>query len=283
MKKIMVVVFAICLLIITGCLEEGPTGGGNTGSEQPNTETNNTETNVVAVDFMEIERSVMHGNREVLSVRQLKSECLENPYGFAIKAKVTGLYENVLVTFMLPDSNNTLRDLFGIEIPVQENGYPVAEAISPGSSHMLTEVSIEEIYYTGDNIVFNIGDTIQILEHSYLHHGVSFYIIVETDEKDKLFISREDVKLEPRKEYLLFGYYKTDCGLYPSSGSYRTVGLWEGKVEIGTSFTENMPEDYFSRENREQIFSDYIENYRTYLRGIGYPEDWDPFLYDLKY
>ena len=141
MKKVMVVVFAICLLIITGCLEEGPKGEGNPGSEQPNTETNNTETNVVAVDFMELERSIMHGKSVALSIGQLSRECFENPYGFVIKAKVTGSYENVIITHMVPDYNDILRSVFGIEVPEQENGYPVAEAVSLGSSHMLTEVS----------------------------------------------------------------------------------------------------------------------------------------------
>jgi len=275
MKKIMAVVIAICMLLITGCLEEGPMGGGNTGGEQPNTDTNNPETNVVAVDFMELERSLMRGDHYLLSVGQLSRKCLENPYGFVIKAKVTGSYENVLITRMEPDYNDILRRVYGIEIPVQENGYPVAETISTGSSHMLTEVCIEEIYYTGDNIAFNIGDTIQILEHCFIYRGETWWLIVETDEKDKLFIFVDDIKLEPGKEYLLFGYLDTDDERYPSNGSYRTIGVWEGKIEIGTGFTENMPEDYFKGSNSEQIIRDYIENHRSFLRGRGYPEDWE--------
>ena len=81
--------------------------------------------------------------------------------------------------------------------------------------------------------------------------------------------------MEPGKEYLLFGYLDTNDERYPSSGSYRTIGEWEGKVEIGTSFTENMPVDYFSRANGEQIIRDFTENQRSYLRGLGLPEDYD--------
>jgi len=267
MKKTLIFVVFMCLLFTAMCAIVNNLN--NSKTENP-VRANN-ETNVSKPDIMEMPRSVMHGNIHQVSIDQFRRECMENTYGFVIKITATNSYENILLYEMRPDNNGTLKDYKGYENLPRENGVVVAEAVNPAASHMLTDVIIDEIYYTGENIDFKIGDTIAIVEDCFIHPGSNWWLIMENEEEDTLFILDGAPKFEPGKEYLFFGYKDMREG-HPTNGKYRTVGVYEGKIELEADFTENKPINYFDSSNGERVIEDYIESYRKEMQEAGFAE-----------
>lgn len=240
MKKIISLLLSLGLLIcFCGCSEK---------DNKSNTNLQNS--NVAIKNIMDYERVVQSGNRVLLSVGQLRSQTLENEYGFVFKIKVTDKYKNVLQYYMRPDLNDNFGLMEYDDVVIDEDGYPTAKAID-SSSYLLTNVIVEEIYYLGDALNINRGDNVEIVEKCYIAAQASKYVFQQNESKHVLICKQDMIKLEPDKEYIIFGY-KVNDEESKEYGHLRTAGFREGIYQVDKekeiSFYEISNKDFMINE-----------------------------------
>lgn len=114
----------------------------------------NSTDDLSSIDIMELERNIVPMNWLPGTLSQFQQAMLESHYTFVIKVLVTENFENVLH-----------YDKHEFEV---NDGFEYQELISPTRSHILTEVIVLEIYRIGDNLSFEIGDTISLVEDAFI-------------------------------------------------------------------------------------------------------------------
>lgn len=252
MKKIVlfVLLFTVSMLI-TGCQ--------HTNLEQSNIDMQ--KNNVTLQDIMYYKRIIQGNNHGIVSVDELKSQTLENQYGFVFKIRVTNKYQNVLKYEMLPDLNGILIGYEDVE--KDKNGYPISKAIS-SSSYLLTNVIVEEIYYLGDALNINEGDNVQIAELCYIAAQASPYVIHQNESEQVLFCQEDMIKLEPNEEYIIFGYKNIDKES-SKYGHLRTVGFQEGIYHVD----KEREKSFYQNSNKDLVIKECIKKLESLQRRNG--------------
>lgn len=252
MKKIVlfVLLFTVSMLI-TGCQ--------HTNLEQSNIDIQ--KSNVTLQDIMYYKRIIQGNNHGIVSVDELKSQTLENQYGFVFKIKVTNKYQNVLKYEMLPDLNGILIGYEDVE--KDKNGYPISKAIS-SSSYLLTNVIVEEIYHLGNALNINEGDNVQIAELCYIAAQASPYVIHQNESEQVLFCQEDMIKLEPNEEYIIFGYKVTDKES-SKYGHFVTVGFQEGIYQVDNEREKS----FYQKSNKDLVINECINKLESLRRENG--------------
>jgi len=280
MKRIFSIAISLLMLLaFVGCSKEG---GENAEKETRN--------------IMELERISRDGNRALLSVKEFQTMCLENPYGFAIKVKVTEKYENVLLYEEYPILNTSWAKKFiGYDdLPRDKYGRPIDVSLS-GNSYILTDVLIQRIYYMGENISFEVNDIISLAEECFIFTVEGWSALERANGgyygdgnygDEMLYIYEDWLKLEPGKEYLIFGHKSMLGEEFTVSDKYCSIGFWESTVDTGIDAKSepvrlsiprtitDTSEEYYKASNAEQVIRDYIEDYREFLKTTGYIDEW---------
>ena len=253
MKQIalLMLLLTICMFI-TGCQLK-------TNREQSHTDLQ--ESNLTQKDIMDYERIIQGNNHGIVSVDELKSQTLENQYGFVLKIRATNKYKNVLEYEMEPDLNGFLLGYDNVE--KDKNGYPISKAIS-SSSYLLTNVIVEEIYYLGNALNINEGDNVQIAELCYIAAQSSPYVIHQNESEQVLFCEEDMIKLEPNEEYIIFGYKNNDKKS-SKYGHLRTVGFQEGIYQVD----KEREKSFYQKSNKSLVINECIDKLETLRRNTG--------------
>lgn len=213
-------------------------------------------------NIMDYEKMIQGNNYSLLSVDEFKSQTLENEYGFVFKIKVTDRYKNVLEYEMWPDVNGNFLTEYD-DVVIDEDGYPTAKAIA-SSSYLLTTVIVEEIYYLGDALNINIGDNVEIAELCYIAAQASPYVFQQNESKHVLFCMEDMIKLEPDKEYIIFGYKNNDkeSSRY---GHLETVGIKEGVYQVD----KEKEISFYEVSNRDLVINECIDKLKALRKQNG--------------
>lgn len=214
-------------------------------------------------NIMDYEKMIQGNNHGILSVDELRSQTLENEYGFVFKIKVTDKYKNVLQYYMLPDLNDNFGLMEYDDVVIDEDGYPTAKAIA-SSSYLLTTVIVEEIYYLGDALNINIGDNVEIAEKCYIAAQASPYVFQQNESKHVLFCMEDMIKLEPDKEYIIFGYKNNDkeSSRY---GHLETVGIKEGVYQVD----KEKEISFYEVSNKDLVINECIDKLKALRKQNG--------------
>ncbi|MBO5210682.1 MAG: hypothetical protein J6B80_01980 [Clostridia bacterium] len=240
-------------MLITGCQFK-------TNQEQSYTDLQ--KSNATSKDIMDYEKIIQGNNHGIVSVEELKSQTLENQYGFVLKIKATNKYTNVLEYEMLPDVNNLLTGYDNVE--KDKNGYFISKAISPSSSYLLTNVIVEEIYHLGNALNINEGDNVQIAELCYIAAQASPYVIHQNESEQVLFCQEDMIKLEPNEEYIIFGYKNNDKES-SKYGHLRTVGFQEGIYHVDNEKEKS----FYQKSNKDLVINECINKLESLQRENG--------------
>lgn len=253
MKKIVLFILLLTIsMLITGCQFK-------TNWEQSHTDLQ--KSNVTSKDIMDYKKIIQGNNHGILSVDELKNQTLENQYGFVFKIRVTNKYKNVLEYEMSPDSNGILKGYDNVE--KDANGYYVSKAIA-STSYLLTNVIVEEIYYLGGAININKGDNVEIVELCYIAAQSSPYVIQQNESEPVLFCQEDMVKLEPNKEYIIFGYKNIDKES-SKYGHLQTVGFQEGIYQVD----KEKEKSFYQNSNKNLVINECISKLESLQRENG--------------
>ena len=253
MKKIVLFILLLTIsMLITGCQFK-------TNREQSRTDLEKID--ITSIDIMDYEKIIQGNNHGIVSVDELKSQTLENQYGFVFKIKVTNKYQNVLEYEMSPDLNSLLKGYEDVE--KDKNGYPISKAIS-SSSYLLTNVIVEEIYYLGDALNINEGDNVQIAELCYIAAQASPYVIHQNESEQVLFCQEDMIKLEPNEEYIIFGYKNNDKES-SKYGHLETVGFQEGIYQVD----KEKEKSFYQNSNKDLVIKECIKKLESLQRRNG--------------
>ena len=247
MKKSLLMVILIALLLSTGCSKNGG-----------------------QINIMDLEREIVPMNWIPGPVSGLQKVALNNPYGFVIKVLVTENFENILHYADWLHQGICIDT--GLDLGYDRNVHPL-------DSHILTEVVILEIYRIGDNISFEIGDTISLVEDAFITTTLN----EDGSEHIRLNLLEWTIKMEPGNEYLVIGSLERHES-FNHTARYgqliaRTVSPINSElienirpsIRVQRSISETRG-DYWCSSNAEQVIWDFIEDYRTHLRDAGWDE-----------
>ncbi len=219
-----------------------------TTAAKPTTTTQNKSEKKSIMDYERVVSGT--ANIQPLSAADVKKMSIEKPAGVVIRVKVTEEYEAVNKYKMDYDFEHQLKGYEGYDqLEKTVEGWAIAEAHDDYFSYMLTTVSVEEVYFSGSEVNIKNGDLIQIREFCNLR-STSYFLMAEDTGEKALFFPVGGPKMEPGKEYIIFGFQSAYAEYYYFAGHH------EGLFEVD----ESKDASYYSYSNRDTIFYDCLQS-----------------------
>lgn len=158
--------------------------------------------------------------------QDLQDYVLQNDGGFMMKVTVTPYYQQYVKYSKHIDGNGYLKSCSNYDtLPTEPyNGFAIGSALDWGS-YMLTDVVVEDIYYKGEEVSFQEGDTIPLKEYCAYS-----YLYGEECRPDhdilalRMFYSKE--KLKCGQEYYIIGLINKEgdnCPFDDDMGQYQVM------------------------------------------------------------
>lgn len=212
--------------------------------------------------IMEYERQP-YLNRDYMSplYDRLQKYALNKPDGFVIKVTVTEKYKNVLVydeaePKRITEELKEKRNFNKLKKSKEHDEFVMIEHVNPFNSYLETTVTVDNIYYLGENIKIREGKSIELTERCFLRSKETDWKVNQDSEEKKLIMYSGAYKLQPGKEYIIFGYQVTS-----EDDAFKGKYRFFDSSNFCLLVDPERPEGYYDSQNGEQVIDDILNEY----------------------
>lgn len=191
-----------------------------------------------------------------LSPSKLEEIYLTKNNTFIIKITVGERWKNVL-------NYITVEDYYIESVghyDKEKHGHEPEELIiDKNNSYLLTPVTVDGIYYLGDDVKMKTGKDIELkIPSCYLKSSTSALKKDQDGKNSILYTVGSTYMLEPGEEYVILG--AKEDGVY----YINNIHMYEFKTD------KTKPEGYYDSENAQQVIDDFFDFYKEQVKDFTF-------------